>query len=63
VIYHNGFLRRIVTTRHSLTWRTRDDVIAYDAASDSCFPLITTTRACPTARSCVADSPVRKPCR
>src|SRR5262249_60834013 len=27
--------------RHSLTWSTRDDAIAYDAASDGCFPLIT----------------------
>jgi transposase len=33
--------RRTTRTRHSLTWRTRDDVIAYDAASDGCFPLIT----------------------
>lgn len=33
--------RRIVTTRYSVAWRTRDEQIAYDAASDGCFPLIT----------------------
>jgi transposase len=32
--------RRVTRTRHSVTWRTRDDVIGYDAASDGCFPLI-----------------------
>ena len=31
--------RRITRTRHTLTWATRDDAIAYDAASDGCFPL------------------------
>jgi transposase len=36
--------RRTTRTRHSLTWRTRDDVIAYDAASDGCFPLISNDR-------------------
>jgi transposase len=36
--------RRTTRTRHSVTWRTRDDVIAYDAASDGCFPLITNDR-------------------
>jgi transposase len=33
--------RRTTRTRYSLTWSTRDDQIAYDAASDGCFPLIT----------------------
>jgi transposase len=33
--------RRTTRTRHSLTWATRDDMIAYDAASDGCFPLVT----------------------
>jgi transposase len=33
--------RRSTRTRHSLTWATRDDMIAYDAASDGCFPLVT----------------------
>jgi transposase len=33
--------RRTTRTRHNLTWRSRDDLIAYDAASDGCFPLVT----------------------
>jgi transposase len=33
--------RRTTRTRYSLAWQTRDDVIAYDAAGDGCFPLIT----------------------
>lgn len=33
--------RRTTRTRHTVTWHTRDDVIAADAASDGCFPLIT----------------------
>jgi transposase len=33
--------RRTTRTRFSVAWRARDDVIAYDAASDGCFPLIT----------------------
>lgn len=36
--------RRTTRTRHNLTWTTRDDVIAHDAASDGCFPLITNDR-------------------
>ena len=36
--------RRITRTRYTITWRTRDDQIAYDAASDGCFPLITNDR-------------------
>jgi transposase len=36
--------RRTTRTRHSITWTTRDDQIAYDAASDGCFPLITNDR-------------------
>jgi transposase len=37
----NTRFRRIVRTRYTLTWRSRDDTIAYDAAGDGCFPLIT----------------------
>ena len=37
----NTRFRRTVRTRYTLTWRSRDDIIAYDAASDGCFPLIT----------------------
>jgi transposase len=36
--------RRTTRTRHSIAWTTRDDQIAYDAASDGCFPLITNDR-------------------
>jgi transposase len=36
--------RRTTRTRYALTWRSRDDVITYDAASDGCFPLITNDR-------------------
>lgn len=36
--------RRTTRTRHALTWNTRDDQIAYDAAGDGCFPLITNDR-------------------
>ena len=36
--------RRTTRTRHTLTWTTRDDQIAYDAAGDGCFPLITNDR-------------------
>jgi transposase len=36
--------RRTTRTRYALTWRARNDVIAYDAASDGCFPLITNDR-------------------
>ena len=36
--------RRTTRTRHTLSWTTRDDMIAYDAASDGCFPLVTNDR-------------------
>jgi len=36
--------RRTTRTHYALTYQTRADVIAYDAASDGCFPLITNTR-------------------
>jgi len=36
--------RRTTRTRYTLTWATRDDIIAYDATSDGCFPLITNDR-------------------
>ena len=36
--------RRTTRTHYTLTYQTRDDVIAYDAASDGCFPLVTNTR-------------------
>ena len=36
--------RRHTTTRHTISWDTRLDVLAYDAATDGCFPLITNDR-------------------
>lgn len=33
--------RRHTSTRHTISWDTRLDVLAYDAATDGCFPLIT----------------------
>ena len=36
--------RRTTRTRHTVSWRSRDDAIAYDAAGDGCFPLITNDR-------------------
>lgn len=36
--------RRTTRTHHTLSWATRDDQIAHDAASDGCFPLITNDR-------------------
>ena len=33
--------RRSVKTRHHLAYSVRDDLVAHDAASDGCFPLIT----------------------
>ncbi|MGH3683215.1 MAG: IS1634 family transposase, partial [Natronosporangium sp.] len=39
--------RRATRTHYTLTWRTRDEAIAYDAASDGCFPLTTNDRNLP----------------
>ncbi len=36
--------RRTTRTRYTITYQTRDDVVAHDAASDGCFPLITNDR-------------------
>ena len=36
--------RRTTRTRYTISYQPRDDVIAYDAASDGCFPLITNDR-------------------
>jgi hypothetical protein len=37
----NTRYRRHTRTRFSISWDTRLDVLAYDAATDGCFPLIT----------------------
>lgn len=36
--------RRTTRTRYTISYQSRDDQIAYDAASDGCFPLITNDR-------------------
>lgn len=36
--------RKHVRTRHRLTWQVRADVVAHDAASDGCFPLVSNDR-------------------
>jgi len=41
--------RRITRTRYAISYQSRDDVVAYDAASDGCFPLITNDRHLPDA--------------
>jgi transposase len=42
--------RRTTRTRYTIAWHTRDDIVAYDAASDGCFPLITNDRNLPAAK-------------
>ncbi|MFN2496478.1 MAG: IS1634 family transposase [Pseudonocardiaceae bacterium] len=37
----NTRYRRHTKTRHTISWDTRLDVLAYDAVTDGCFPLIT----------------------
>ena len=39
--------RLTTRTRYSVSWCSRDDMIAYDAAGDGCFPLITNDRQLP----------------
>lgn len=46
--------RRTTRTRHAVTWRSRNDQITYDAASDGCFPLTTNDRQLPEAEVLVA---------
>jgi transposase len=36
--------RRTTRTRYTISYQSRDDQVAYDAASDGCFPLITNDR-------------------
>lgn len=37
----NTRYRKLVRTHHRVAWQVREDVVARDAASDGCFPLIT----------------------
>ena len=46
--------RRTTRTRYSLTRRSRNDAIAYDAASDGCFPLTTNDQHLPKTQVLVA---------
>jgi transposase len=46
----NTRYRRHTTTRHTISWDTRLDVLAYDAVTDGCFPLITNDTALPDAQ-------------
>lgn len=36
--------RRTARTRYTIAYQSRDELVAYDAASDGCFPLITNDR-------------------
>jgi Domain of unknown function (DUF4277) len=37
----NTRYRKTTRTRHTISWQPKTDVIAYDAATDGCFPLVT----------------------
>jgi transposase len=41
--------RRSTRTRYTISYQSRDDQVAYDAASDGCFPLITNDKHLPDA--------------
>ncbi|HYS37776.1 MAG TPA: IS1634 family transposase, partial [Pseudonocardiaceae bacterium] len=43
----NTRYRKNNKTRYTISWQPRTDVIAYDAATDGCFPLITNDTALP----------------
>jgi hypothetical protein len=45
----NTRYRKSTRTRYTIGWQPRTDVIAYDAATDGCFPLITNDTALPDA--------------
>lgn len=44
--WKNGYVarRRIMVTRFEVNWEVRRDIVAHDAKSDGCFPLITNDR-------------------
>ena len=50
----NTRYRRIQTTRHRLRFEVREDVVATDACSDGCWPLITSERDLTAAQVLVA---------
>jgi transposase len=41
--------RKLTRTHHRIAWQVREDVVARDAASDGCFPLITNDSTMPPA--------------
>jgi transposase len=41
--------RKLTHTHHRIAWQVREDVVARDAASDGCFPLITNDSTMPPA--------------
>ena len=43
----NTRYRKTTRTRHTISWHPHTDMIAYDAATDGCFPLITNDTALP----------------
>jgi len=45
----NTRYRKSTRTRYTIGWQPRTDVIAYDAATDGCFPLVTNDTALPDA--------------
>ncbi len=45
----NTRYRKTSRTRYTISWQPRTEVIAYDAATDGCFPLITNDTALPDA--------------
>jgi len=45
----NTRYRKSTRTRSTIGWQPRTDVIAYDAATDGCFPLVTNDTALPDA--------------
>ena len=45
----NTRYRKSTRTRYIIGWQPRTDVIAYDAATDGCFPLVTNDTALPDA--------------
>jgi hypothetical protein len=50
----NTSYRRITTTRHRLRFLVREDLVATDACSDGCWPLVTNGRYSPAADLLVA---------
>ncbi len=50
----NTRYRRLTRTHHRVAWHVNEDVVARDAASDGCFPLITNDKAMTAAEALAA---------